>query len=98
MGVLGSQYSPDMGSSAERRFDWPLVWSMLFVIFFGLVNLYSATADPYSVSSGYFIRQMLFYGAGFVIIAIILIFDYRLFERLAYILYGLNLVALKEAQ
>jgi rod shape determining protein RodA len=94
MGVFGSQYSPDMDSSTEQRFDWVLVWSMLFIIVFGLINLYSATADPFSAHNGYFVRQMLFYGAGFIIIAVILVFDYRLFERIAYILYGLNIVAL----
>ena len=94
MGILGSQYSPDMNDNSERQFDWTLLWSMLAIVAMGLVNLYSAAADPLSASTGYFLKQVIFYGVGLLIILTLMFFDYRLFERLAYFIYGLNLLAL----
>ncbi|NCN27157.1 rod shape-determining protein RodA [bacterium] len=94
VGILGSQYSPDMDPNADRKMDWVLLWAMLAVIVMGLVNLYSAATDPLSATTGYFLKQVIYYGIGFVLMGAILFFDYRFYERIAYVLYGLNFLAL----
>lgn len=75
------------------RFDWVLLLSILALISLGMINIYSATHSH--MAEGNFIsRQFISLGLAAVIFIVILLFDYRLFERVAYILYGLNLMAL----
>jgi len=83
-----------MDPNADRKMDWVLLWAMLAVIVMGLVNLYSAATDPLSATTGYFLKQVIYYGIGFVLMGAILFFDYRFYERIAYVLYGLNFLAL----
>jgi rod shape determining protein RodA len=96
MGLFGGNSSSDLTVSDEGRFDWRLLGTMVAIMFVGALNVYSATLiGPTSESaSDYVIRQFIFFGIGLVVIGCIMIFDYRFIERLAYIFYGINLVAL----
>lgn len=74
------------------RFDWPLLFIVVGLVLLGLVNIYSAT---YHHQDQHFISKQLFsFGIASVVFTIILLLDYRLFERVAYIAYGSNLLAL----
>jgi rod shape determining protein RodA len=74
------------------RFDWPMLFTILALVGLGLVNIYSAT---YHHQDQHFIsKQLMAFGIAGSVAGIIMLFDYRLFERVAYILYGFNLVGL----
>jgi rod shape determining protein RodA len=72
-------------------FDWPLFLGMLFVFLIGIVNIYSVTQGQ---AGGFWVRQLIFVGAGAGIIGLVTFFDYRIIQNIAYILYGLNFLAL----
>jgi rod shape determining protein RodA len=75
----------------RAQFDWPLGICILTIIGIGLVNLYSATRVA---PRGLYQNQLVWFGIGFVIFVITAASDYRLFERLAYAIYGIGLVLL----
>jgi len=74
------------------RFDWTLMLTVLALVGLGLLNIYSAT---FHQQNQHFIsKQIMSFGIGAGVFAVIMLFDYRIFERIAYLAYGLNLVAL----
>lgn len=64
----------------------------------GMVNVFSATAGrgliEGATASEMAVRQLVHLGTGLGIIAVLMLIDYRLIERIAYVLYGINLFAL----
>lgn len=81
--------------SEETRFDWQIVLAILGIVVIGLINVYSVTSSQQAGSHGEFaIRQLFNVGIGLALIGVVMLFDYRLFERVAYVVYGLNLMAL----
>jgi rod shape determining protein RodA len=74
------------------RFDWPLLFTVLALVALGLVNIYSAT---YHHDDQHFIsKQLISFGIASTVCSLILLLDYRIFERIAYVTYGFNLLAL----
>lgn len=62
----------------------------------GLVNVFSATAGRGTGmdSTEMALRQSVHIGVGLSIIAVLMLIDYRLIERISYVLYGINLLGL----
>lgn len=76
-------------------FDWIMFLAVLAVTVMSLANLYSATHA--GVGTSLFIRQLVFFGAGFGFIFVILLFDYRLLLKWNYYLYGFVILLLLAA-
>ena len=69
-----------------RGVDMPLVLTVIALLVFGLIMLYSASFDfsfnEYGSSSYMFIRQLRWLGLGMVIAFIVSLFDYHHWRRL----------------
>ncbi|HVJ65140.1 MAG TPA: rod shape-determining protein RodA [Bdellovibrionota bacterium] len=76
-------------------FDWTVLVGMLCVFFIGLVNIYSVT---HGQPGAFWLRQLIFVGAGMGVIGLVTFFDYRIIQNFAYILYGLNFLALSAVE
>ena len=86
-------------ASGEKSFfqkvDWVLVILILGLHILGLINLYSATHGPLDKNvAGLFINQMIWLSVGWTVFFAMTVLDYGLFNRLAYVIYFLNLMAL----
>ncbi len=94
MSLLGSQRAEEFESSDEARFDWALILALVSLVGLGLINVYSATANiPGLVgvtSYDMALRQLMNLGIGLFVIGLIMLVDYRLVERVAYVIYGVN--------
>lgn len=71
-----------------QNFDWILLLILIMIAAISLLNLYSATF-PLRESGGLqiFTKQAYWFLIGFIVLLIMTVFDYHLFERLAYPLY-----------
>jgi rod shape determining protein RodA len=76
-----------------RRFDWNMLILEIILVGVGIWNLISATgvADK---SHGLYKTQLLWFGMGLAITALILLIHYSFFSRLAYFIYFANLLML----
>lgn len=92
MGLLDSKYRADFGDGEAKRVDWFLFFLVIIIAALGTITLYSATNDPGALQSSFLTKQLIFLGIGFFLIAVSLLFDYRILEHFAYIIYGLNLL------
>ena len=78
-----------------HRIDWNFAVTILCLNVIGLINLYSATRGHGDVGSPrLFISQIFWLSAGWLLYFIVTLVDYQFFIRLAYIVYGVNLIAL----
>jgi len=77
-----------------QHFDWVLAALVLGLVGMGLVNLVSATASGVEGGSGIVGRQVSVLGLGAMLIAVVLLIDYRHFDRFALVLYGGSLALL----
>ena len=88
--------------SSIRYFDYSLVASMVFLICFGLVMLYSASAYADQVDYGdsmyYFKRQILFCLAGALGAYLVSLIDYHIWSRLAKKIFFLSLIVMALVQ
>ncbi len=73
---------------------WPLLFVTLAILTIGLINLYSASEAGTSANRPYFLSQLLWSGVAVVAALVAYLIDYRIYERLAYIFYGLVVLAL----
>lgn len=78
-----------------QRLDFNLILVVLAIQLIGLINIYSTTHGPTvrGVSS-YFWAQVIFVIAGWIIFAGCTLIDYRVYSKLAYPLYVLNVIFL----
>lgn len=84
-----------MDKRLKTHFHWSLLWVVLLISLFGLINLYSATYNiSAQASSSLFRSQLIWFLVGTGISFLLLFLDYRVFLRLAYPLYGLSLILL----
>ncbi len=87
--MIGS--GPKALQRLREQFDWPLVVGCLFILAIGLVNLYSATR----VAKGnLFSQQLAFLGLGVIAFIVVAAVDYRVYERLAPVIFGACLLQL----
>lgn len=78
-----------------RKVDYNFALVIFALNLIGLINLYSATHGPNSKGmAGLFISQIIYLVIGWLIYAAMTFIDYRIFLKLAYPLYLLNLVML----
>jgi rod shape determining protein RodA len=75
----------------RTKFDWPLFGAIVAIVIIGLVNLYSATRVA---PKGLYQNQLIWFFIGAAVFILTAASDYRLFERLAYAIYGVGLVLL----
>ncbi len=81
------------------KIDWLVVLVYIIMVFSGWLNIYAADYDPdinhgilsFSQSSG---KQLIWIGSGFILIALIMVMDFRFYSSFAYILYGIFIVLL----
>lgn len=78
------------------RFDWISVLLFAALVGFGLANIYSAlyNADDNAVAINFMEKQLISFGIGLLLIAIIQLIDTRFFERYASLIYLLSLFGL----
>ncbi len=85
-------------SSKPRKlfynFHWPLLLNLILLLGLGLVNLYSASASASGQVSPFFRSQLQWTLIGFVLMLLMLSFQYRLLLNLAWPVYLLSLVLL----
>ncbi|MBW1649426.1 MAG: rod shape-determining protein RodA [Deltaproteobacteria bacterium] len=76
-------------------FDWGFLIIVFTLCFVGGLTLYSVVeAEGFLFNRNIYIKQLIWYGSGFVIAIIIFFFNYKLFDKLAYIIYGLSIILL----
>jgi rod shape determining protein RodA len=83
----------ELEEGQESRFDWILLATILTLVAVGMVNIYSATHGE-KAEHNYLGRQFMSLGLASAVFGLMLLFHYRLFERLAYFFYAFNLLAL----
>ncbi|MDR3606483.1 MAG: rod shape-determining protein RodA [Oligoflexia bacterium] len=89
----GDHMNTGMYEDELKRFNWTLLILEFILFGIGIFNLISATAVE-DKALGLYKNQLLWFGIGMVATAIILLFHYSLFSRMAYVIYFLNLLLL----
>lgn len=74
--------------SRIQHFDWVLTGLVMTLIVMGLVNLYSAAASGVEGGADIVTRQISVMGLAAFVILIVLLIDYRHFDRFAIVIYG----------
>jgi len=80
-----------LAAKLRQHFDWPLFGAVLVLSVLGVVNLYSATASTTMTLAR---QQVYWLGLGTLVFLAVTALDYRIYNRLAYLLYGAGLVGL----
>jgi rod shape determining protein RodA len=89
----GSSMNTGMYDEELKKFNWNLIILMFVIFGIGLVNLLSATGVE-DKSLGLYKTQLLWFGLGMGLMAVILLFHYSVFSRIAYLIYFANLLLL----
>lgn len=77
-----------------KRINIYIIFSILSLNAIGLINLYSATSNIAKHLQGIFSNQVLWIFCGWLLFILLTVLNYRIFVRLAYAFYTLNIVAL----
>lgn len=78
-----------------KRIDWNFAGAILALNVIGLINLYSATHGHGDLGSNrLFFSQIFWLLSGWFLYFVVTLIDYQIFLRMAYVIYGLNLMAL----
>ncbi len=85
--------------SILKNLDWPIVFLYIILVVMGWFNIFASVYDPetafnifdVSLSSG---RQLLFIGGSVILIIVILLMDFRIYESFAPYLYALFILLL----
>jgi rod shape determining protein RodA len=76
------------------NFDWALFLTAAALAVIGVINLYSATSVSRASLSEIYIQQVYWLVLGGILGAVVAVIDYRHYERLGYVLYGVGIVLL----
>lgn len=76
-----------------KKFNWNMLLIQTLIFAIGIWNLISATAVE-DKSQGLYRNQLLWFGIGMCITALVLLVHYSIFSRLAYVIYFANLLLL----
>lgn len=76
------------------NFDWALFLTASVLAVIGVINLYSATSVSRAALSDIYIQQVYWLVLGGILGAVVAVIDYRHYERLGYLLYGVGIVLL----
>jgi rod shape determining protein RodA len=88
-----SNMNTGMYDDELKKFNWTLIILMFVIFGIGIVNLLSATGVE-DKSLGLYKTQLLWFGLGMGLMAVILLFHYSVFSRIAYLIYFTNLLLL----
>lgn len=99
--TMESQITPDSESPLRlgmyeeelKKFNWNLLILEVILIGIGIWNLISATGVQ-DKSLGLYKNQLLWFGLGMALTALVLVVHYSAFSRLAYVIYFANLILL----
>lgn len=80
--------------SRGQHFDWTLAGIVLILALMGLVNLVSAAASGVEGGSDIVGRQMIVLGLGTFLVGVVLVIDYRHYDRFAYVIYAGSVILL----
>lgn len=80
-----------VGSS---KYELNSVWSMIFLIGIGIINLYSATYSSHGAEAQFWKQQAMWFVIGAVASICAYFVHYRVLERFAYTAYGINILLL----
>ena len=80
--------------SRGQHFDWTLAGIVFILASMGLVNLVSAAASGVEGGSDIVARQMIVLGLGAFVVGVVLVVDYRHYDRFAYVIYAASIVLL----
>lgn len=75
----------------NSKIDYTLIFIIILLAIISIFTLY--TLNPF-LNQSYYIQQIVWYIAGSMAIAVIMIFDYDRFRQISWILYGLGVIAL----
>lgn len=75
-------------------FDWTLFLTASALAVIGVINLYSATSVARAALSDIYIQQVYWLVLGGILGAVVAVIDYRHYERLGYVLYGVGIILL----
>jgi len=75
-------------------FDWTLFLTAAALAVVGVINLYSATSVARAAFSEMYIQQVYWLVLGGILGAVVAVIDYRHYERLGYVLYGVGVLLL----
>jgi len=84
-----------MSSVHSRPFtlDWPLALATLGLITIGLLTVYSATSIP-GAHEGLWLKQLVWFGLALGVATVVASIHYRVYDSLAWPMYGVSLVLL----
>ncbi len=71
-----------------ENFDWVLLLVTLLLVASGLITLYSAASAGMPVTQAFYFRQLMWFGAGILVMTGAFLFNYRKLDQYAYIAYG----------
>jgi len=74
--------------SRGQHFDWTLTGMVLILALMGIVNLMSAAASGVEGGANIVARQWMVLGLGVVVIGVVVVIDYRQYDRFAYLIYA----------
>lgn len=77
----------------EKR-DFGIVWIALTIIAIGIINLHSATYTPGVPDNEHWRMQVIWFGIGCLVFAVLYFLHYRVLERFAYVAYAINILSL----
>ena len=75
-------------------FDWTLFLTASALAVIGVINLYSATSVARAALTDIYIQQVYWLVLGGILGAVVAVIDYRHYERLGYLLYGVGIIFL----
>lgn len=78
----------------REHFDWTLFITVAALAVIGVINLYSATSVSRGAHSDDYIQQIYWLVGGGILASVIAAIDYRHYERLGYVVYGVGVVLL----
>lgn len=83
------------GRTFFKRIDWNYAFAIMALNLIGLINLYSAThGAATSGTNRLFVAQIFWLVGGWMFFFLVTFLDYQIILRLAWVIYGLNLIAL----
>ncbi|MDF1508594.1 FtsW/RodA/SpoVE family cell cycle protein [Robertmurraya sp. DFI.2.37] len=83
----------DKKNKVAEKFDWTLSFILLLFFLTSCAAIYSAqTTEQYN--ENYFLRQIIYYAIGAIIIAIVMFFDSYQYRKLSWYLYGFGILLL----
>jgi rod shape determining protein RodA len=78
----------------KETFDWTLFLTASALAVIGVINLYSATSVARAALSEIYVQQVYWLVLGGILSAVVAVIDYRHYERLGYLLYGIGIIFL----